>query len=56
MGAAVQTATDIRSFHVDFPEDEIDDLVWRVQATRRPEKETVDDQVSAVTRVIPARS
>ena len=34
----------IRPFHIDVPEDELVDLRRRIQATRWPEKETVEDQ------------
>jgi pimeloyl-ACP methyl ester carboxylesterase len=36
--------TEIRSFNVETPQSEIDDLRRRIEATRWPEKETVDDQ------------
>src|SRR3954453_10488503 len=34
----------IRSFQIDVPEDELVDLRRRIEATRWPEKETVEDQ------------
>ena len=34
----------IRPFHIDVPEDELVDLRRRIEATRWPEKETVEDQ------------
>src|ERR1051325_6794724 len=34
----------IRPFQIDVPEDELVDLRRRIEATRRPEKETVEDQ------------
>jgi pimeloyl-ACP methyl ester carboxylesterase len=40
---AVTSATEIREFHVDFPEEALDDLRRRIAATRWPDKETVDD-------------
>ncbi len=42
------TAVSIRPFHVDIPQEAIDDLRRRVQATRWPERETVDDQSQGV--------
>jgi hypothetical protein len=33
----------IRPFHIDFPEADLTDLRRRIEATRFPEKETVDD-------------
>src|ERR671917_327886 len=33
----------VRSFHIDVPEEELVDLRRRIEATRWPEKETVDD-------------
>jgi len=38
----------IRPFNVSFPEEELVDLRRRVEATRFPEKETVDDQTQGV--------
>ncbi len=38
----------VRPFHIDVPEEEIDELRRRVQATRWPEKETVADQSQGV--------
>jgi pimeloyl-ACP methyl ester carboxylesterase len=42
------SATDIRPFHVEIPQEEIDELRRRIQATRWPEKETVADQSQGV--------
>jgi pimeloyl-ACP methyl ester carboxylesterase len=36
-------ATDIRRFHVEVPDDALEDLRRRIAATRWPDKETVDD-------------
>ena len=36
MSSTVQTATDIRPLHLDVPEDELDDLRRRIEATRWP--------------------
>jgi pimeloyl-ACP methyl ester carboxylesterase len=38
-----QEDTSIRPFHVSFPQDQLDDLRRRIQATRWPDKETVAD-------------
>jgi len=46
--SAVETATEIRSFHVEFPEEQIDDLRRRIAATRWPSKELVDDRSQGV--------
>ena len=48
MSTAVETAIDIRPFRIEVPQVEIDDLRRRLQATRWPEKETVDDQSQGV--------
>jgi pimeloyl-ACP methyl ester carboxylesterase len=48
MSSTVETATEIRPFHVDVPEEAIDDLRQRIAATRWPEKETVTDQSQGV--------
>jgi len=43
MSSTVQTGTDIRSFQVEIPEEQIDDLRRRIEATRWPTRELVDD-------------
>jgi len=43
MSSTVQTATDIRSFHVNVSEDAVDDLRRRIVAARWPSKELVKD-------------
>ena len=43
MSSTVGTATEIRPFHVDVPEEDLVELRRRIQATRWPEKEPVDD-------------
>ena len=48
MSSTVETATDIRTFEVDFSEDDLADLRGRIQATRWPERETVADQSQGV--------
>jgi pimeloyl-ACP methyl ester carboxylesterase len=45
---AVETATEIRPFTVEVPEEELADLRRRIAATRWPEKETVGDQSQGV--------
>ena len=42
------TVTEIRSFDVAIPDEELDDLRRRIAATRWPEKETVTDQSQGV--------
>jgi pimeloyl-ACP methyl ester carboxylesterase len=46
--SAVETATDIRTFHADVPEEKIDDLRRRIKSTRWPSKELVDDRSQGV--------
>ena len=41
--ATIGSATEIRPFHIDVPEEEPADLRRRIAATRWPEKEPVDD-------------
>jgi pimeloyl-ACP methyl ester carboxylesterase len=48
MTTTVETAIEIRPFHVDIPEAELADLRRRIAATRWPEKETVADQSQGV--------
>jgi hypothetical protein len=48
MSSTVERATGIRPFHVDVPEEALDDLRRRIAATRWPEKETVEDQSQGV--------
>src|SRR5262249_40931246 len=40
MSSTFDTATEIRSFHVDIPEEALDDLRRRIAATQWPEQET----------------
>jgi pimeloyl-ACP methyl ester carboxylesterase len=44
----IESATEIRPFQVDVPEEELDDLRRRIDATRWPEKETVGDATQGV--------
>ena len=46
--ATIESATKIRAFHVEVPEEELDDLRRRIAATRWPEKETVADDSQGV--------
>jgi len=48
MSTAVETATDIRTFQVDIPDEQLDDLRRRIAATRWPSKELVDDPSQGV--------
>ena len=41
MRSTVETASDIRPFHVDIPDEALGDLRRRIAATNWPEKETV---------------
>jgi pimeloyl-ACP methyl ester carboxylesterase len=43
MASTLDTPTGIRPFHVDIPEEELVDLRRRIEATRWPSKELVDD-------------
>jgi hypothetical protein len=45
--ATIETATQIRPFHVNIPEEALDDLRRRIRSTNWPEKETVEDQSRA---------
>ena len=48
MSTTVDTATEIRPFHAEIPQDEIDDLRRRLAATRWPDQETVGDASQGV--------
>ena len=48
MSSTVETATEIRSFHFEIPEEQIEDLRRRIAATRWPSKELVDDRSQGV--------
>src|SRR5262245_53140937 len=48
MSSTVQTATDIRPFRVDIPDDQLDELNRRVSATRWPSRELVSDRSQGV--------
>jgi len=48
MSTTVETGTEIRPFHVDVPQDALDDLRRRVEATRWPTQELVADRSQGV--------
>jgi pimeloyl-ACP methyl ester carboxylesterase len=48
MSTTVQTATEIRPFHVDIPDEELAELRRRIAATRWPSKELVTDRSQGV--------
>ena len=48
MSTTAQTATDIRPFHVEFPEEKLAELRRRIAATRLPSRELVTDRSQGV--------
>jgi pimeloyl-ACP methyl ester carboxylesterase len=48
MSSTVETATEIRPFHLEIPDEKLDDLRRRIEATRWPSKELVDDRSQGV--------
>ena len=48
MSTTVETATEIRPFHIEIPEAQIDDLRRRIGQTRWPSKELVADRSQGV--------
>jgi pimeloyl-ACP methyl ester carboxylesterase len=48
MSTTAETATEIRTFHVEIPDKKIADLRRRIDATRWPTKELVDDRSQGV--------
>ena len=48
MSTSVQTGTDIRTFSVAVPQEQLDELRRRIEATRWPTKELVDDRSQGV--------
>jgi pimeloyl-ACP methyl ester carboxylesterase len=48
MSSTIETNAEIRPFHIEVPQKDLDELRRRVAATRWPEKETVADQSQGV--------
>src|SRR5215471_1744360 len=48
MSTAINASTDIRPFHIDNPDEKVDDLRRRIAATRWPTKELVADRSQGV--------
>jgi pimeloyl-ACP methyl ester carboxylesterase len=48
MSATVETASEVKPFQVEIPEEKIDDLRRRIEETRLPSKELVDDRSQGV--------
>jgi pimeloyl-ACP methyl ester carboxylesterase len=48
MSSTVETATEIRTFQIEIPDEKIDDLRRRIDATRWPSKELVEDRSQGV--------
>jgi pimeloyl-ACP methyl ester carboxylesterase len=48
MSGTIATATEIRPFHVDVPQAELDELRRRIKATRWPTRELVEDRSQGV--------
>ena len=48
MSSTAETANEIRPFHVDIPDEALDDLRRRIAATRWPTKELVEDRSQGV--------
>jgi pimeloyl-ACP methyl ester carboxylesterase len=48
MSSTVETATEIRPFHVEIPEEQLEDLRRRIAANRWPSKELVPDRSQGV--------
>jgi pimeloyl-ACP methyl ester carboxylesterase len=48
MSTTVETATEVRPFHVEIPEERIDEMHRRIEATRWPSKELVEDASQGV--------
>jgi hypothetical protein len=46
--STVETATEIKSFSVEVPDEQLDDLRRRIGAARLPSKELVDDRSQGV--------
>jgi pimeloyl-ACP methyl ester carboxylesterase len=50
MTTTLETGTEIRPFHVDFPQEQLDELQRRIKAVRLPSKELVNDREQGVQR------
>jgi hypothetical protein len=48
MSTTVETAHDIRPFHIEIPEEHLAELRRRISATRWPSTELVDDRSQGV--------
>jgi pimeloyl-ACP methyl ester carboxylesterase len=48
MSTTAETATEIRPFHIDIPQEDLDDLRRRISAARWPSKELVQDRSQGV--------
>ena len=48
MSTGVETASEIRPFHIDIPEEDLVELRRRIAATRWPSKELVEDRSQGV--------
>src|SRR5262249_14793199 len=48
MSTTVGTATDIRSFQIEIPQEQLDDMRRRIEATRWPSGELVADRSQGV--------
>jgi pimeloyl-ACP methyl ester carboxylesterase len=48
MSSTVETATEIRPFHVEIPDKKLEDLRRRIEATRLPSNELVEDRSQGV--------
>jgi hypothetical protein len=48
MSTTVGTATEIRPFHLEIPDERLDDMRRRIEATRWPSSELVDDRSQGV--------
>jgi hypothetical protein len=48
MSSTVETTAEIRPFQIEIPDDRIDDLRRRIEATRWPTKELVADRSQGV--------
>jgi pimeloyl-ACP methyl ester carboxylesterase len=48
MSSTLETATEVRPFHVEIPDDELNELRRRIEAARLPSKELVEDRSQGV--------